>query len=127
MTMRLLVVDDDPFTAELLTRLGKVANFDTRAITDPEAFRRMLSSFDPTAVVLDIVMPVEDGISLLRHLSTALRRVPVILVSAYSHTYLPAAKRLGEAYGLHVAGTLAKPINPEAFRAALRRAEAAYA
>lgn len=127
MSMRLLVVDDDPFTGDLLTRLGQLANFETRAVTDPEAFRRMLSTFDPTAVVLDIIMPVEDGISLLRHMATGLRRASVILVSAYSYTYLPAASRLGTAYGLHIAGALSKPISPFAFEAALRRAEAASA
>lgn len=127
MTKRLLVIDDDPFTADLLMRLGQISAFDSCAVTESDVFRRMLSEFNPTAIALDIVMPGEDGISLMRHLATARRRAPVILVSAYSQTYLPAAKRLGEAYGLEVAGALAKPINPAAFEAALRRADEAFA
>lgn len=123
MNQRLLVVDDDPITAKFLTRCGDTAKASTMAVLDGASFRRMLDSFLPTTVVIDILIPDEDGIMLLRHLASQRRRMPIILISAYSHSYLPAARRLGEAYGLDIVDSLAKPINPLEFEAALHRAD----
>lgn len=124
MTRRLLIVDDDPITVELLTGFGHSAKATTMAVLDSASFKRLLTSFLPTAVVIDIIMPDDDGISLPRHIASQVRRMPIILISAYSHTYLPAARRLGAAYGLEIVAALPKPINPIVFEAALHRADA---
>lgn len=124
MAQRLLVVDDDPITGSLLAGCGRVADVETKAVSDCDSFKRLLDSFNPTVVAIDIVMPDEDGISLLRHLASRRHRPSVILISAYAHSYLPTARRLGEAYGLTIVANLPKPINPTTFEAVLRRAGA---
>ncbi|MBL8698873.1 MAG: response regulator [Alphaproteobacteria bacterium] len=124
MAVKLLVVDDDPVTGDLLAQCGRIARVETRAVADPRSFWALLDSFQPTAVIVDIVMPEEDGITMLRHLASIRLRIPVVLISAYSHTYLPAARRLGEAYGLPIVAALPKPITPSAFEDLVRRIEA---
>lgn len=124
MTTRLLVVDDDPLTGDLIAQCGRIANVDTRAVLDTRSFRVQLAAFKPTALMIDIVMPEEDGISLLRDLASNACRVPVILISAYGLTYLPAARRLGEAYGLQIVAAVSKPITPASITAALECAAA---
>ena len=78
---RLLLVDDEPGLreplAEYLSRQGFAV---TQAASAAEA-RSILRDDVPDLVLLDIMMPGEDGLSLCRHLSEA-RAIPTILLTA---------------------------------------------
>lgn len=79
--IRVLLVDDEPGLreplADYLVRQGFAA---TQAGTAAEARSRLAeASFD--IVLLDIMMPGEDGLSLCRHLVEA-RQIPVIFITA---------------------------------------------
>ena len=79
--IRLLLVDDEPGLreplAEYLSRQGFAV---TQAASAAEA-RSILRDDQPDLVLLDIMMPGEDGLSLCRHLSEA-RAIPTILLTA---------------------------------------------
>ena len=79
--IRLLLVDDEPGLreplAEYLSRQGFAV---TQAASAAEA-RSILRDDTPDLVLLDIMMPGEDGLSLCRHLSEA-RAIPTILLTA---------------------------------------------
>lgn len=78
---RLLLVDDEPGLreplAEYLSRQGFAV---TQAASAAEA-RSVLRDDQPDLVLLDIMMPGEDGLSLCRHLSET-RAIPTILLTA---------------------------------------------
>ena len=78
---RLLLVDDEPALreplADYLSRQGFAV---TQAANAAEA-RQHLRDSRPDLVLLDIMMPGEDGLSLCRHLGEALA-IPVILLTA---------------------------------------------
>lgn len=78
---RLLLVDDEPALreplAEYLARQGFAV---TQAASAAEA-RSRLRDDTPDIVLLDIMMPGEDGLSLCRHLSET-RAIPTILLTA---------------------------------------------
>lgn len=78
---RLLLVDDEPALreplADYLSRQGFAV---TQAASAAEARRRLRDS-RPDLVLLDILMPGEDGLSLCRHIGEALA-IPVILLTA---------------------------------------------
>ena len=78
---RLLLVDDEPSLreplAEYLTRQG----FVVRQAEDAAKARSALLEEVPDLVLLDIMMPGEDGLSLCRHLSET-RNLPVIMLTA---------------------------------------------
>jgi two-component system OmpR family response regulator len=78
---RLLLVDDEPSLreplAEYLTRQG----FVVRQAEDAAKARSALLEETPDLVLLDIMMPGEDGLSLCRHLTES-KNLPVILLTA---------------------------------------------
>ena len=78
---RVLLVDDEPSLreplAEYLTRQGFVVS----QAEDAAKARSLLLEETPDLVLVDIMMPGEDGLSLCRHLTEA-KHLPVILLTA---------------------------------------------
>ncbi len=79
--IRLLVVDDERSLREPLAEYLAREGFEVREAESAAAARTVLVGFAPDLVLLDIMMPGEDGLSLCRHLVET-RDVPVILVTA---------------------------------------------
>ena len=78
---RLLLVDDEASLREPLTDYLDKQGFEMRDVDSAAAARSALLEFAPDLVLLDIMMPGEDGLSLCRHL-TETRDIPVILLTA---------------------------------------------
>lgn len=78
------VVEDDAGVRELELYALRQAGFEAEGFAEPSAFRDALKTTLPDAVILDVMLPGEDGISILRSLrrETRTRRLPVILVTA---------------------------------------------
>ncbi|MEO8617274.1 MAG: response regulator [Luteolibacter sp.] len=114
------VVDDHPQIRELLVRYLGSHGYRVSEADSAAAFRRLLerSSFD--LVVLDVMMPGEDGISLCRDLRVT-SQVPVIFLTAVSED---SDRILGLEMGAD--DYLTKPFNPRELlariKAVLRRA-----
>jgi len=81
----LLVVDDDERIRTLLARFLKNNGFLVSAARDAGHARRLLAGLEFDLVVLDVMMPGEDGLALTRSLR-ADRRMPVILLTARGET-----------------------------------------
>ena len=77
----LLVVDDDARLRELLRRYLSDSGFRVTAAADASEARSSLASFAFDLVVLDVMMPGENGLELTRALR-AEGRVPVLLLTA---------------------------------------------
>lgn len=79
--IRLLLVDDEPGLREpLAAYLARQGFAVTEAASAAEARARLLEG-TPDLVLLDIMMPGEDGLSLCRHLAET-RAIPTILLTA---------------------------------------------
>ncbi len=78
------VVEDDAGVRELELYALRQAGFEAEGFADPASFREALRTTIPQLVLLDVMLPDEDGISLLRFIRQAahLHKVPVILVTA---------------------------------------------
>ncbi|MFW2349750.1 response regulator [Qipengyuania sp.] len=117
----ILLVDDERSLreplAEYLTRQG----FAVQDAESAAAARTLLARETPDIVLLDIMMPGEDGLSLCRHLVEA-RRLPVILLTARSEA-------MDRIIGLEIGADdyVTKPFEPRELvariRSVLRRAE----
>lgn len=77
----LLLVDDEASLREPLAEYLVRQGFDVQQAVSAAAARSLLRETVPDLVLLDVMMPGEDGLSLCRHLVEA-RELPVILLTA---------------------------------------------
>ncbi|HSG34794.1 MAG TPA: response regulator [Sphingomonadaceae bacterium] len=79
--IRVLLVDDEASLREPLAEYLSRQGFDVTAASSAAEARSKLLKSTPDLVLLDIMMPGEDGLSLCRHLSEA-KNLPVIMLTA---------------------------------------------
>lgn len=119
---RVLVVDDDPALRELLRDYLGVSGFAVDTANDGAQMRQRLAAATPDVLVLDIMLPGEDGLSLARELRRH-SNLPILMLSA-------RGEEIDRVVGLEVGADdyLAKPFSPRELlarlRALLRRAAA---
>ena len=77
---RIAVVDDDPLLRETVVDYLAQQAFDVRGYDGGRALRAAFEAEPPDCVILDLVMPVEDGLSVLRWLRSG-SDVPVIMLT----------------------------------------------
>ncbi|MEP3051885.1 MAG: response regulator transcription factor [Erythrobacter sp.] len=80
-TVSILLVDDEPTLREPLAEYLTGQGFSVTEADSAAAARSILSEDRPDLVLLDIMMPGEDGLSLCRHLVET-RQLPVIFLTA---------------------------------------------
>ena len=111
---RVLVVDDDPVLRELLSDYLTANGMVVEVAGDGIGMRRALLAGMPGAIVLDLMLPGEDGLSLARELRTH-SNVPILILSA-------RGEEIDRVIGLEVGADdyLAKPFGPRELLARLR-------
>jgi len=110
-----LVVDDDPDLRELLATYLGANGYRVNTVPDGVALRAALAQGpQPDAIVMDLMLPGEDGLSLTRHVK-AHSAVPVLMLSA-------KGEEMDRVIGLEVGADdyLAKPFGPRELLARLR-------
>jgi len=101
----ILIIDDDADNCDLLSRaLGRAGHAVQCAAGYREAMKALVAS-TPDLVVLDVLMPAMDGITLLEVIRSSPRWVflPVVILTAY-----PEDPRLAEVAALGVNRVFAK-------------------
>ena len=85
---RILVVDDDPTNLEVLRVRLSAQGYEVVTAVDGEDALRRARELKPDLVLLDVIMPKLDGISVLKELKgdITLGYIPVILVTAKADT-----------------------------------------
>jgi DNA-binding response OmpR family regulator len=117
----LLVVDDDPGLRELLQQYLSEQGYSVDTVADGSAMERHLAEHVADLVILDLMLPGEDGLTLARKLRMRGGQ-PIIILSA-------RGEDVDRIIGLEVGADdyLAKPFNPRELlariRAVLRRRE----
>src|SRR5574340_546757 len=81
-TQRILIIDDDARLRELLLRYLTEQGFAAKAVADGSALDKALALNRYHLLVLDLMLPGEDGLAILRRLRGAGENVPVILLTA---------------------------------------------
>lgn len=76
-----LIVEDEPKLAALLQDYLQAAGFGTEIVSDGRQVLDAIRQRPPVLVLLDLMLPGRDGVSLCRELRT-FSRVPVIMVTA---------------------------------------------
>ncbi len=86
MPLLVLAVDDDRRMLTLLERLLQKAGFAVATAVNGTEVRRQVKLAPPDLVLLDLMLPQEDGISLARELRQTCGEVPIIFVSGKTDT-----------------------------------------
>jgi EAL domain-containing protein (putative c-di-GMP-specific phosphodiesterase class I)/ActR/RegA family two-component response regulator len=112
-SIRIVIVDDDPFMLKMMTRmLQRLGCSQVCACAGGEAGIRQLSAPGGGAdlIFLDINMPGLDGVELIRRLVDLRYEGRVVLVSGENDRTLDSVQRLMEAHRLRSLGYLQKPV-----------------
>ncbi len=115
---RILVVDDDPGIREVLTDYLAQHGYETEGAASAAEMDRAIAARTPDLIVLDLMMPGEDGLSVCRRLAG--KGPPLVMLSAMGED-------TDRIIGLELGADdyLAKPCNPRELlarvRAVLRR------
>ncbi len=107
MMKKILLIDDDPELRSLLaTYLGR-HGFDTLLLPDTRQLDAFLERFQPRLLILDLMLPGEDGLAACRRLRARGELVPVIMLTARDE---PVDRVLGLEMGAD--DYLGKPFDP---------------
>lgn len=111
---KILVVDDDSGLRELLQEYLTSQGYEVGAVADGLAMEQYLQLHTVSLVILDLMLPGEDGLSLARKLR-ARGNLPIIMLSA-------RGEDVDRIIGLEVGADdyLAKPFNPRELLARIR-------
>lgn len=119
----ILVVDDDRELRDLLARFLGRSGYRVTAARDGREMRRALADWKIDLVILDLMLPGEDGLSLCRELRTR-SQLPVVMLTILG-------EETDRILGLEMGADdyLAKPFNPRELlarvKAVLRRSQGA--
>ena len=104
---KIVIVDDDARIRDLLRRYLTQEGFEVVVAEDGRALSRVLLRDSVDLIVLDLMMPGEDGLSVCRRLRAANDRTPIIMLTA-------KGEDVDRIVGLEVGADdyLGKPFNP---------------
>jgi two-component system phosphate regulon response regulator OmpR len=104
---KILVVDDDLRLRDLLNRYLGEQGFAVKTVSDAAGLDRTLGAERFDLVVLDLMLPGEDGLSICRRLRGTKNTVPIIMLTA-------RGEDVDRIVGLEMGADdyLAKPFNP---------------
>jgi len=119
MTPRLLAVDDDVASAELVVRVAERCGFEAFATSDSRGVVNLCRALDPAVLAVDICMPNIDAIELFDHLVAAGINCRIILVSGQDEAVLRNAQKLAISKGLGATDYVQKPIDLGTLRSIL--------
>lgn len=116
---KILVVDDEPDVVRLVEFRLQKEGFDILTASDGRSALDLLEKETPDLIILDIMMPLMDGMEVLRQIRShrATARVPVIMLTAKT-----ASVTVDEARQLWVSDYVMKPFDPEKLVAKVKKA-----
>jgi two-component system phosphate regulon response regulator OmpR len=104
---KIVIVDDDARIRDLLRRFLSQEGFDVLMAEDARALARILQRESVDLLVLDLMLPGEDGLSICRRLRAEGQKVPIIMLTA-------KGEDVDRITGLDIGADdyLTKPFNP---------------
>lgn len=100
---RLLVVDDEKVIADTTALIFTQAGYEARAVNSAEDALELMPGWRPSVVIVDVLLPKMDGITLAQMIATKWPACRIILFSSQANL----------ANQLDRVSVLAKPVPPE--------------
>jgi CheY-like chemotaxis protein len=116
---RLLICDDEAAFGRLVKNVAEDLGYEVRVTTDGQQFIDAYEGFQPTTIILDMIMPGMDGNEIILWLAQQKCTARLIIITGYTPDYAAPAKVLAEYKGLRPVMTLYKPMEVTELRAVL--------
>lgn len=112
---KILLIDDDPKLRSLISRYLEQQGYIVESLAETRDLDRKLARNRPDLLVLDIMLPGEDGLSTVRRLRAQGEHIPVIMLTA-------RGEEIDRIVGLEMGADdyLAKPFNPRELMARIQ-------
>jgi DNA-binding response OmpR family regulator len=85
-TPKILIVDDDENIAELISLYLNREHYDTESAQDGETALKLVESYDPDLILLDLMLPGMDGYEVCQQIRRT-RQTPIIMLSAKGEVF----------------------------------------
>ncbi len=109
--LRLLAVDDDAASAELVVRVAERCGYEAFATSDSRGVVNLAKALNPDVMAVDICMPNIDALELFKLLAEADYKGRVLVISGQEERVLESARSTAIALGLSVPCVLQKPLD----------------
>ncbi len=115
----MLLIDEELEFREFVGKVAASAGYEVEVTSNARDFMRLYESFDPTLIVMDMILPEMDGLELMQWLISQNCGARVLVVWGYNPLYAEMAETIGTDAGKLDVRTLTKPIGLMELRAAL--------
>jgi DNA-binding NtrC family response regulator len=112
--MRVLIVEDDASARRGLTELVRAWGHEAESAADGQEGLERITSYRPSAVLADMIMPRMDGLELLRRVKDQLSDLTFVLLTAQGSVDTAVAAMKDGAFDY-----LSKPVDPQRLRSLL--------
>ena len=112
--MRVLIVEDDASARRGLTELVRAWGHEAEGAADGQEGLERITTYRPSAVLADMVMPRMDGLELLRRVKEQLDDITFVLITAQGSVDTAVSAMKEGAYDY-----LTKPVDPQRLRTLL--------
>jgi len=122
-TFKILLIDDDlDFLNATETILKSNSSYEVITATDGNIGLQMARDEKPDLILLDVIMPVEDGFTVAKKLKSdpQLQDIPVALLTSFSQRVGETNLAVRQGMDLETEDYMAKPVSPQEL---LRRVE----
>lgn len=107
----ILIIDDNAELCEILEASINHSIYQAIATSDIKEFKVLYKTKHPAIIIMDIVMPEQDGNEIIQWLNSEGCTAPLIIISGYGQEYIDMTRVHAQGRGMTVAGTLAKPFS----------------
>ncbi len=116
---RILIIDDEPDFTAVLAEVCRQPGRQVVTCNSTGDARSLFPDYRPDLVLLDIVMPEQDGIEFLQWACRQNEASHFILMTGFNPHYMQMAEKLAGLSGVNIVTTLQKPIPIQKLRQTL--------
>jgi CheY-like chemotaxis protein len=108
---RVLVVEDDPDSAELIARACARCGYTTMSAADATAMQSAIRNWQPDVITLDLCLPNIDGLEVISAIKDTGFTGPVIIVSGQAEWIREFTSKAAIECGLNIPAHMEKPVD----------------
>ena len=106
--MKILVVDDEGIVLDSCQRVLEEDGLEVLLVTSADKAIMAIEDEEPSVLLMDVKMPVRDGMDLMREVKERWPDIPIIVMSGYD-----TIETIEEAVKMGAATFIAKPFTPD--------------